>query len=93
MPAPFTTLFGSDTSALNLWVSNWEKYKAVVPLLSSCVYSSGMFLEDRFLSVAQALEGLCRLEDNPILCSKKNFRTARDAFFRIIIREGSRGDG
>jgi hypothetical protein len=63
MPATYEMVRGELTSVLNRWFDVCDRFRPVVRLLAVMLAHSGAeFVENQFLTAAQAIEGYCRIK-------------------------------
>lgn len=88
MPAPFEQVSSRLAEVFNKWFEVCEKYSPVTRLLSVSLFKGGSpFLESRFLTVAQAIEGYCRMENNETLIERDAFLPIKKALRKFIPKE------
>jgi hypothetical protein len=85
MPARFEDLKANLGQVLNQWFTVCEKYSPVTKLLAASLFQPGsLFMEDRFLTMAQAIEGYCRISKREAYLSNDEFRPIKKAMKKCI---------
>jgi hypothetical protein len=80
MPANFEFVQSTFGSVLNKWFIASRKFSPVIRLLRATLFSPpSPFIENRFLSVAQALEGYCRIATNEMHLPRSEFGKIKEA--------------
>lgn len=79
MPAPFETIHEQLGTIVDRWFALCDTYAPVIKLLKASLFQPGpSFLEDRFLTVAQAIEGYCRISRSEHFLSDVQFSPIRE---------------
>lgn len=74
MPANYETVQSTFAEVLNRWFATARKFDTVIQLLRSTLFTpSSPYIENRFLSISQALEGYCRIAANESHLSRGEF--------------------
>jgi hypothetical protein len=85
MPATFDALGEAFPAILDRWFSVYGKYAPVIRLLAHSLFSAeGRFLEEQFLTVAQAVEGYCRISQGDKYLEDGQFEPIRKALLASV---------
>jgi hypothetical protein len=85
MPATFQELEGQLGQVFDKWFAACEKYSPVMKLLAASLFQPGpFFIDNRFLTVAQAVEGYCRISNVEKYLPRDEFRRISEAMKKCI---------
>jgi hypothetical protein len=85
MPAPLEKIIGQLGEIVGRWFTVTETYAPIIKLLRSSLFlPESAFLEDRFLTIAQAIEGYCRIDKDETFLTDDEFEPIRHAVLEQI---------
>ena len=90
MPVTITSVESEFATVLDRWFALCLRCAPVIKLLRSSLFRSGTtFIEDQFLTIAQAVEGYCRIIQNEKLLPEGEFAPIKASLIDCVPRTSS----